>query len=338
MRLTLVLALGAGVVLAVLLVLAYGFDPIVRALEAVGWGAGLVALVRAIETTGAGIAWRWLLPEGRPLLRACALLRWIRESINALLPVAQVGGEIAGARCLTFFGVDAGTAGASVLVDLLVQTATQLLFTMAGLGVLVWVGGADSIVRWVVLGLAVMAPALGGFFAVQRFGGLGLIERVVARFARDPHWAALGGLSSLNTRLGEIYARRGRLAAAFALHFAIWFVGVFEVLVALRFMGHPVPYQTALVIESLGQAVRGAAFIVPGAIGVQEGGFVALCAVFAIPAPTAVALSLVKRFPEIVLGIPGLLIWQGLEGRRLLASPSVTAPPQPRGKRPETGD
>ena len=88
-------------------------------------------------------------------------------------------------------------------------------------------------------------------------------------------------------------------------------------------MGHTVPYSTALVIESLGQAVRGAAFVVPGGIGVQEGGFVALCAVFGIPAPVAVALSLVKRFPEIVLGLPGLFIWQGLETRHLLGGRSA---------------
>ena len=59
-------------------------------------------------------------------------------------------------------------------------------------------------------------------------------------------------------------------------------------------------------------------FVIPGAIGVQEGGFIALCGVFGIPAPTAIALSLIKRLPEIVLGIPGLLLWQGLEGRHLL--------------------
>jgi uncharacterized membrane protein YbhN (UPF0104 family) len=71
--------------------------------------------------------------------------------------------------------------------------------------------------------------------------------------------------------------------------------------------------------------VRGAAFIVPGAIGVQEGGFIALCAIFGIPAPTAIALSLVKRLPELLLGIPGLLIWQGLEGRHLLRPSSLDA-------------
>ena len=62
--------------------------------------------------------------------------------------------------------------------------------------------------------------------------------------------------------------------------------------------------------------MRAAGFLVPGAIGVQEGGFIALCAIYAIPGPTALALSLVKRLPEIVLGIPGLGIWHWLEARQ----------------------
>jgi putative membrane protein len=239
---------------------------------------------------------------------------------------------VAGARLLTFFDVPGGLAGASVMVDLLIQTVTQFFFTMVGMAVLVSIGGAEGIVRWVAIGLAVMAPALAGFFAVQRFGGVKLVETILARLARDPHWTALGSLEALNAALKRLYARPRRLSAAFALHLSIWFFGVFEVWIALRFMGHPVHYSSALVIESLGQAVRGAAFVVPGAIGVQEGGFVALCAVFGIPAPAAVALSLVKRFPEVALGLPGLLLWQALESRNLLRRKGVAEGPQGSGK------
>jgi len=73
----------------------------------------------------------------------------------------------------------------------------------------------------------------------------------------------------------------------------------------------------ALVIESLLHAVRGAAFAVPGALGAQEGGLVLLCAMFGIPPEQAIALSLVKRAADLVLGVPGLLGWQMLEWERL---------------------
>lgn len=320
MRPFLILAGLAGLALVTVLIGYYGAGAVADAVAAVGWGAALVMLVRTVETSGAGLAWWCVVPGSRPpLALTCVFLRWLRESINSLLPVAQVGGEFIGARLLAFRGVPGGAAGASVVVDLFAQTGTQFIFTLVGLACLIQAGGSTDIARGVAVGLAILGPALVGFFLAQRFGGFRLLDKALAAFTKDPQWAGLGSASSLHDQLQAIYARKGRLAAGFAIHLVIWFVGVFEVWTALHFMGHPVSYRTALVIESLGQAVRGAAFVVPGAVGVQEGGYVALCAVFGIPAPTAIALSLIKRLPEIALGIPGLFVWQGLEGRRALA-------------------
>ena len=317
----LIVAALIGLALAIALVGWFGFDAVWAAFEAVGWGALLVMSVRAVETSGAGVAWAWLFPTAkRPQLRIFVLLRWLRESINCLLPVAQVGGDLIGGRLLTFFGPPGGVAGASIIADIFLQTSSQFVFTLVGVTLLLLTTDDAMVGRWVLAGLAVMGPALLGFFLAQRFGGARLIEALFERLARNPKWAALGGVTSLHDTLQETYKRRAALCGAFSLHLVIWFVGVLEIFVALRFMGFPVPYRTALIIESLAQAVRGAAFAVPGAIGVQEGGLIALCAIFGIPAPTAIALSLVKRLPEVLLGIPGLLIWQGLEGRRLLRS------------------
>ncbi|MGI3901986.1 MAG: flippase-like domain-containing protein [Janthinobacterium lividum] len=326
MRLTFVLASTIGVALAVAIVIFYGWQPIVEAVAAVGWGVVPVSLVRIGEAAGAGLCW-WLLLDrqnGRNF-RACLLLRWVRESVNVLLPVAQVGGEVVGARLITFWGVSQSLAVASVLVDLLAQTVTQFVFTLIGVALLAGHEGGAPIVRWVGLGLALLGPALGAFYVAQRYGGARLVDKLLRHFTDDPQWATVGGsLNAINGQFSKLYDRRGRVSAVFGIHFGIWFFGVLEVWIALRFLGHPVSYGTALVLESLGQAVRGAAFVVPGGIGVQEAGFVALCAVFGIPAPVAVALSLAKRFPEIVLGLPGLLVWQGLESRRILVRQEST--------------
>jgi hypothetical protein len=55
---------------------------------------------------------------------------------------------------------------------------------------------------------------------------------------------------------------------------------------------------------------------VPGAIGVQEGGYVVLGPLFGIAPETMLALSLLKRARDLALGVPALLLWQGLEARR----------------------
>jgi len=109
----------------------------------------------------------------------------------------------------------------------------------------------------------------------------------------------------------------------------VWFIGALEIWIALAYMGYSVGYPEALAIESLGHAVRAAGFLIPAGLGVQEGGFAAICAVLGIPAPAAIALSLVKRVPEIALGIPGLIAWRVVEGRekRGAAWPAAGAEP-----------
>jgi uncharacterized membrane protein YbhN (UPF0104 family) len=56
---------------------------------------------------------------------------------------------------------------------------------------------------------------------------------------------------------------------------------------------------------------------VPGALGVQEAGFVAICSALGIPAAPALALSLVKRVPELLLGPPFLFVWHAYEAKAL---------------------
>jgi putative membrane protein len=165
--------------------------------------------------------------------------------------------------------------------------------------------------------MVIAAAALAGFFIVQRREGGRLVGALLRRAAGGREWLGVAAIERLYERLGAIYANRRGVAASAAIHMAVWFFGAVEVWVALYAMGHPVSISEAIVIESLGQAVRGAAFAVPGALGVQEGGFIALCALFGVPAGPALALSLVKRVPDLVLGLPGLLAWQSLEGRRV---------------------
>ncbi|MGI4978736.1 MAG: hypothetical protein ACRYG6_17490, partial [Janthinobacterium lividum] len=76
--------------------------------------------------------------------------------------------------------------------------------------------------------------------------------------------------------------------------------------------------QQALVVESLGMAARSAGFALPGAIGVQEGGFVLAAAAAGLSGAAGMAtgigvglaLSLIKRLREIAAGMLGLALWR----------------------------
>jgi uncharacterized membrane protein YbhN (UPF0104 family) len=292
MKRLLIIAAGLGLVLALAIIAVEGIGAVSRAFAAVGYGIAVVTVIRTVELSGAGLGWWIVFPAGaKASLRQCIWVRFIREAINMLLPVAQVGGEIAGARLMTLFGVPAALAGATVLVDILMQVVSLFLFTLVGIGIFALDGADNKLLGPIVIGAAIMGAVLAGFFAAQRFGGAKLLDRALMMLAEKFGWSSLANLA--------------------------WFVGVFEVLVALRLMGYPVSLADAVVIESLGQAVRAAAFLVPGALGVQEAGFIAICSAFGIPAPAALALSLVKRVPELVIGPPFLFVWHAHEAKAL---------------------
>ncbi|MFY9772474.1 MAG: lysylphosphatidylglycerol synthase domain-containing protein [Xanthobacteraceae bacterium] len=319
MKRWLILAAGLGLVLAIAIIAYQGFGAVAQAFAAVGFGVVAVVLLRAVELAGAGLGWWIIVPaSARCPLYACVWVRFIREAINALLPVAQVGGEIAGGRVMTFFGIAGEVAGATILVDILMQAATLLLFTFVGIGVLATVVADRALIGSLAAGTAILGLALAGFFAAQRFGGAKLFDRLLMALAAKLGWSSLANRASLHDNLVRIYADLPRLGAAMLVHLGVWFVGALEVLVALRLMGFPIGYGEALAIESVGQAVRAAAFLMPGALGVQEAGFIAVCAVYGIPAPAALALSLVKRVPDLTLGVPFLFVWHAHESRALM--------------------
>lgn len=165
-----------------------------------------------------------------------------------------------------------------------------------------------------------MTLAVGTFVILQRRGLFAAVARPIARFAGKGLLSELtAGAERLDTKIGEFYARGRSLRAALGLHFLGWVAGTGEVWIALYFLDHPVPLLTAMLLESLGQAVRAGAFVVPGALGVQEGAYILLGRALGIPPDTALALSLSKRCREMVLGLPGLMVWQFEEAKGLLA-------------------
>src|SRR5262249_7705180 len=156
------------------------------------------------------------------------------------------------------------------------------------------------------------------FIAAQRLGGFHLVERGLLKLAeRGPAWASLGEVAGLHRAIVALYAAPARLGWSFCYHLVGWLLRGLEGMLALHLVGVSVGYRDALIIESLGQAARAVGFAIPGALGVQEGGYVMVCALFGISPQAAIELSLLKRIREVALGIPALIVWQMVETRRL---------------------
>ena len=101
-------------------------------------------------------------------------------------------------------------------------------------------------------------------------------------------------------------------------HVATWLLVGVETWLLCSLLGVPVGLGAAMVIDSLISGLRSVAFMVPQALGVQEGGYIMLGGLFGLSAEAALALSLVRRARDLVIGLPILLVWQIVEGRRSL--------------------
>ncbi|MBD8906078.1 lysylphosphatidylglycerol synthase domain-containing protein [Methylorubrum zatmanii] len=342
-RLPLIGTLG-GLALGVWLVATNDLSAVGAAFGRIG-PLGLVAivLVRALIILLCGLAWARVLdglpPSGRapgggasspePSVETGAflILRFVREGVNVLLPVASVGGEVVGGRLLTFWGVAGGLAAASLLADMLIQVATQVAFTLLGAGLLWRLPGeaAAALARWTTEAAALAVAAVTAFFALQTLGAARGLERRLAGLGRrllrsatpEAASASPGGLP-VQDALDVVWARDRRrfIAQSVGLHAAAWTLGAAEIWIVLACIGIEVSLTEVLVLESLSQAIKSAAFPVPSGLGVQEGGFMVVGALFGLDAGIAIALSLAKRVPDVVLGLPSLIVWQTLEARR----------------------
>lgn len=306
------LAILAGLALTALLFATHDMDAILRLLAGAGWSILLVIALHLPQTFFSGLGFGVLLPGGGGAVRMF-LLRWIRESVNALLPVAQVGGDLVRARLVARGGIGMKRSVATSMVDLSMEMVAQIFFTLLGVGLLVAGPHAgDSLA--LALGVAAGMAAIGGLFLlVQAMGLFRLIEKLVGRWTSDGKWSFLGRIEGLHDAVLALYRQPRLLLSCCLLHLVSWLLGGLETWMALHVLGVDAGLREALIIESLGQAVRGFAFLIPGALGIQEGGYLLICGMLGIGPQDALALSLVRRLRELALGIPGLILWHRME-------------------------
>jgi putative membrane protein len=307
-----------GLCLAAWLLESYGVGRILDLLHHAGWfGILTVVTFHLVQILFSALGWRVIAGPTvpRPGLRTYMVMRWIREGVNNLLPVGQIGGEFVAARLLQRSGMKLAPAIAGTVADLTMEMVTQILFTLLGLLLLLHSVGDGGIARYVVSGLVIAASVAASFFGSQWLGLASGIEKGLIRLGRSFGWNATANVAGLHDALIGCYRSPGRVALAALWQMVSWLLGGIEVCLALHFLGHDVGIVPGLIIESLGQALKAVGFAVPGALGVQEGGYIVICEIFGLSPEVAIALSLMKRLREVGLGLPGLLAWHRAEAR-----------------------
>ncbi len=310
----------AGAALFTGLLIHQGVGQVLDAFATGEWAIMGIVVYHLIPIFLDALAW-WVLfpnPDRPPMLRLF-WMRWIGESVSTLVPSAAVGGDIVRARLAAIRGVPLPIAAGTVLVDLTLGIFIQAGFALLGLVLLVDLTGKTSFVRPTLIGIVIALFAFAGFYFVQRMGMFRFISRIVSRLAGSSDWNSLvQGGDTLDRTIRTLYARRRGVVGCCAWTIASLVIGSGEIWLALWILDLPDSFLNALILQSMVLTIRSAAFPVPAGLGVQEGGYLVVGNLLGISGEGAFALALVARAREIGLGIPGLISWQVIEGRRLL--------------------
>ena len=317
MRVVRSLATVAGLALMVILIVRVGSDEALSATaRALGWRSLLVclpfALIMAVDTLG----WRYAFAYDRvPFLRLVAA-RIAGEAVNVMTAVAPVGGDAIKVWFLRPH-VPYQESIASVIVAKTTITLSQALFLLIGVMAAMALAVDARLVRAMLWLLLVELIGAGGFLAVQVAGSVSRGARLLSRVKKLD---ALAGAENLDRTLQSFYRREWqRFALSVGFHLLGWLMGALETWLFLRVLQIPASLTTALVIETLGSAVRFATFFVPGSLGALEGANTAAFAALGLGAPAGLAFSLLRRLRQVVWIGLGVLVFLLARARMRLA-------------------
>ncbi|MBV9991661.1 MAG: flippase-like domain-containing protein [Alphaproteobacteria bacterium] len=309
MKIGAILAGLAGLAVAVWFVAHIGFAPVANAVARVGFGGFAILCLYALATfLVLGAAWFALTPTAPFFTFVWG--RIVRDAAGEVLPFSQIGGIVIGVRALILRGIGGAQAFASAIVDVTTELMAQIVFILIGVALFrTGLPGATTI--------GIVFVLIGGMaFIVMQRRGLVLVNKLAERFLPNVADRA----HAFHDAVEAIYAHPVRLAASSALHLVGWLASAVGVWITIRLIGGKIGIADAVAIEAVLCALRSAAVVVPGALGVQEAGYALLLPVFGLPAEMGLAVSLLKRAREIAIGAPVLLMWQGLEGRRAFSA------------------
>jgi putative membrane protein len=312
-------ALIFGLALLTLVVAAVGYRSVLAAIARAGLsGFAAYTLYWPLVILVLGAAWLAVAPGLGP--KGFGVLLWarlLREAGSDILPFAQVSGFLLGARVARTEGISEDLVVASTIADVTAELIAQVLYTVLGVTLLVVQlrgGPHGASLVWPMAGaLGFLAFAACAFLLVQG-RGVTWLGGLARRWWPD----SVGRADAVRAALDAIYSRPLRLLTALTLHSLGWVGSGLGSWIALQFMDAHAPLWAVLAVESLMYAARGVGFILPGGLGVQEGAYVLLAPLFGLQPSDLLAVSLLRRARDLVVGVPTLLIWQAREGRRLL--------------------
>jgi putative membrane protein len=306
-----------GLALFYLSLKSVGFERLSVAAPAV-MGAGIFFLaiyflICGLDTLG------WKLVFSREESHKVGFVRlfWIRvagQAVNNITPFIDIGGEFLKINLLyKVLGVDRRVAVASVILSRTLLLFSEVSFWFSGILIIFYSASGPDLSRRQLFAIFATAIAVcTGLLALQKKGFFLSFVRSFERIGFKPQFFEKYrvSLEEADRQITSFYsAKDGRFYAAFFLHYLSWLVGGLETWVLFQIMRIDVPLVQCVMIEGILQLVRTLSFFIPGNLGAQEGGLALVAQSIGLHPSAGVALSLLKRFRQIVWTAIGFAVW-----------------------------
>ncbi|MFT8803905.1 MAG: lysylphosphatidylglycerol synthase domain-containing protein [Acetobacter aceti] len=311
-----------------------GFDSVAAAVSRIGIvGFFLTILAQLAVDAILGCAWHAAFPT--MTYRHLLLARMIRDAASTCLPFSQLGGIVLGIRATSrhhavkISSIEWPEAACANVVDITTEVLGQIVFILLAVTLLAVGSSSSPLVKPVIIGALLLAVGAAGFIWTQQRGGTA-VKRTVRLLGRHiaGQWQAtvMDGAGTLQDWMEKAWSRPGRISASAAIHLMGWISSAGVLWLTVYLMGASLSFPDAIAIEGVTCGLMSASFLVPAALGVQEGAYMTLGHAFGLDASLCLALSLLRRGREVSIGIPTLVWWQLSEMRALKARTAQTKP------------
>jgi putative membrane protein len=314
----------AGLLIFICLLMWQGVMDVLGLLLSTGWALLWLPVAWAPCLLPYALSWRMCFPSGHvPPLPRALLGIWLCRSVNSLLPVATIGGEIVKARIIALRGGDANSAVASVVVDKTIQAFAVVSWGLIGVALLIYQAVDNNLAMLVTGGFITLALAVCVFILIQKAGVFGFVARTGGKLIKNDSWEGITqNARQVDEYIKTIYRNRRRVLSATCIKTLGYMLQTGELWLACHLLGIHLNPVEIVMLKSLTATISDVAFVIPNAYGIQEGAYIMVGALLGITPEQSLAVSLAIRVREVTVDPTGLLVWHQIETRRLLQHPA----------------
>jgi uncharacterized protein (TIRG00374 family) len=270
-------------------------------------------LIFVIDTLG----WKYSFKEEKASFKDLLIIRLAGDSVNMIVPSANFAGEPTKAYFLKKHNVSMVDGMASVVISRTIMTIAQIIFVMIGVVFLLFrlnVSGSRLVSSIAIILLGI--PIIMLIVFIQKHGLFAFLLKLLRKFRIRIRYIEEreDKLRELDENIYQFYSNnRKRALYTFAYFFLALLVGLLEVFLFLYLLNTPIDTVSAYIIESLSTAAKGVTSFIPGSVGGQEGGIIAIFVSLKLSASIALTFGILRRFRELIWTGAGLFVLSKLE-------------------------